>query len=181
MKKFVLIAVAAISTLVLIPNITPNTPSNTQPLRIHIRANSNSIADQQVKYLIKNAVVEYLTPILSECETKQQAIDAVKEHSDALKNLADSVLSANGFPYTGSVQIRREKFPARNYQSLTLPQGTYDAVIFSLGSGTGDNWWCVVYPPLCFVNATPTGSEDIIYRSKLLEIIEKFFLQREES
>ena len=181
MKRFVLIAGAAILALSLLLTAVPDNSQNTQPLRIHIRANSNEDADQSVKYLVKNAIVEYLTPLLSECTTKEQAIDMVENHSGELTTLADSVLWANGFSYTSTVQIRREEFPARTYQTLTLPQGVYDAVIFSLGSGKGDNWWCVVYPPLCFVNGTPTGTEDIIYKSKLLEIIERFFREWEEN
>lgn len=181
MKKFVLIAGAVILALSLLPTAVPNNSGNTQPLRIHIRADSNDDSDQHVKYLVKNEVVEYLTPLLSECTTKDQAISMVESHSKELTILADGILLENGFSYTSSVQIRREEFPARTYQTLTLPQGVYDAVIFNLGSGQGDNWWCVIYPPLCFVNGTPTEAEDVIYKSKLLEIIENFFYEQKEN
>ena len=179
MKKLVLIAGTAFLIIILLLAI-PEASSDEQPLRIHIRANSNATVDQNVKYQVKNAVVAYLTPLLSECTTRQQAIDMIEKNSGALTGIADNVLQANGFTYTSAVEIRREEFPARTYQSLTLPQGEYDAVIFELGSGKGDNWWCVVYPPLCFVNATPTDSEEIVYKSKLLEIIRKFFERNEQ-
>ena len=71
--------------------------------------------------------------------------------------------------------MRSEYFPTRCYDDVVLESGEYDSLIVELGSGTGDNWWCVAYPPLCFVNATDDGTENVVYRSKLLEIIKSFF------
>ena len=87
-----------------------------------------------------------------------------------LKSVCDKVLKESGFNYFSKVSIKREEFPFRSYNGIDLEAGFYDALIIELGSGTGDNWWCVVYPPLCFV-----GQGEYIYRSKIKDVINDFF------
>ena len=138
-------------------------------LRIHIRANSNSQADQSVKYSVKEAIVEYLTPYVANCNDKQSVINTLNEKKGELESVANQVLYKNGFNYTSKVAVRNEKFPTRVYEDFTLKEGFYDALIVDLGEAQGDNWWCVVYPPLCF-----TASDNVVYKSKILEIIKEF-------
>ena len=144
---------------------------NTEYLRIHIRADSNSEVDQAVKYLIKDRVVNYLAPYISECDSKEKAENMLKQNLTSICNVADSVLREQGFSYTSKVSIKREEFPTRTYGEYTLEKGFYDALIIELGSAKGDNWWCVVYPPLCFTE----GGFGYIYKSKIYEIINGFF------
>ena len=140
-------------------------------LRIHIRANSNSQEDQSVKMLVKDVLVEYLTPYIANCETKNQAIVVLNSQKDNLERQINAFLLAKGFSYKSTVKIDNEEFPLRVYEGVTLQEGYYDAVIVNLGSGKGDNWWCVMYPPLCFY-----GEEtNIKYKSKIKEIIDIFF------
>ena len=84
----------------------------------------------------------------------------------AINQLIAGLLIKNGFNYGCKIAVKGENFPTRVYEGLTLSAGYYDALIIELGSGQGDNWWCVVYPPLCF-----TGSDDITYRSKIWDLI----------
>jgi stage II sporulation protein R len=142
-------------------------------LRIHIRANSNDTDDQDIKYKIKDQIVNALTPILSNITTKQAAIAAVENSLTMIENTANEVLTVNGFLYKCSANIRRENFPERSYDGVTVNAGVYDALIVNLGAGAGDNWWCVVYPPLCFADNTISGEKGVIYKSKIKEIIEK--------
>lgn len=142
-------------------------------LRIHIRANSNETVDQDVKYKVKDAIVKFLTPLLCDVVDKQSAISIVSNHLDEIEQVANNVLENEGFCYTSNVLVTSEEFPTRTYQNLTLPEGVYDSLIVNLGTGSGNNWWCVVYPPLCFVNAD--NSSEVTYRSKLLEIINSFW------
>lgn len=144
-------------------------------LRIHIRANSNSVEDQAVKYKVKDAIVEYLTPILADAKTKPEAIELVSQNLSQISNIAGLVLSDNGYNYGANAVLRSEYFPTRCYDDVVLESGEYDSLILELGSASGNNWWCVVYPPLCFVNAGDNNTENIVYRSKLLEIIRTFF------
>lgn len=146
----------------------------TQYLRIHIRANSNGKADQTVKYKVRTAVIEYLTPYLAEATDKTKAQSVISNHLTSLSRLAENVLIGNGFDYGASAKMAEEEFPTRSYDGFVLKSGVYDALIIDLGSGQGDNWWCVVYPPLCFINAESTGGNSIEYVSKIKEIIENF-------
>ena len=145
--------------------------ANSAYLRVHIRADSNEASAQAVKYKVRDAVVEYLTPTVAECKTKDAAMQKIGEKLREIEKVADGVLHANGFSYSAKASLRKEEFPTRVYEDLTLEAGVYDALILELGSGKGDNWWCVVYPPLCFTG----GNGNIIYKSKIAEIIRKFF------
>ena len=147
---------------------------NEEYLRIHIRANSNEEVDQSVKYLVKEKLVCYFTPILSECKTKEKAEIEIKNRLNEVERIANEVLALNGYDYKSSARLNYELFPTRTYEDLTLNGGYYDALIVELGEGKGDNWWCVVYPPLCFVGGEPTG-DCLVYKSKLHEIIKNFF------
>ena len=153
--------------------------NNSQPkydyLRVHIRANSNSEIDQNIKYIIKDNVVDYITPYLISCDTKQKSIDTLTCLLDDIEDVCDNVLRENGFTYTSRARIDEEKFPTRAYDNVTLEAGVYDALIIELGTGKGDNWWCIVYPPLCFVNKSNDNAHNIQYQSYLMEIIDKYF------
>ncbi len=137
--------------------------------RIHIRANSNSSEDQNVKYVVKDAVVDYLIPLLSEVETKNEAEEVLNDNLNNIEDVANSILLQNGFSYKSKAYISFEEFPTREYDDLVLEEGFYDALILALGTGTGDNWWCVVYPPFCFLESK--NSENYVYISKIWEII----------
>ncbi len=169
MKKIgITLILLSIITLTLVASISFNSNS-VEYLRIHIRANSNATIDQSVKYQVKNAIVDYLTPIVASCSSKEQTITEINKNKSQVEGVANKVLKNAGFDYTSRVAVRNELFPTRVYGDFTLEEGFYDALIVELGKAEGDNWWCVVYPPLCF-----TGTENIKYKSKILEIINHF-------
>lgn len=175
MKK-ILFALSALIILVGIIALPPanNAKANSDFLRIHIRADSNSQADQNVKYVVKSAVVDYLTPYLAEATSKDKAMSIVKSHLSGIKRVCDKTLKENGFNYTSKAKLCTEEFPDRSYNGVTLAAGVYDALIIELGSAQGNNWWCVVYPPLCFVGGESNGTNQIIYKSKIAEIIRQW-------
>ena len=145
-------------------------------LRIHVRANSNLEQDQMVKYKVRDAVVEYLTPFIAECDTKEKAQTLLTSRLSEIERVVNGVLKGNGFNYTSSAFVRNEKFPSRVYGEIELAEGFYDALIINLGSGKGDNWWCVVYPPLCFSGE----GKNYVYKSKIMKIIDEFFNRQEK-
>jgi stage II sporulation protein R len=112
-----------------------------------------------------------LTPFIAECDTKQKAENLLKSHLDKIKGVCDQTLKQNGFNYTASVGVKTEEFPTRVYGDLELEKGFYQALIIELGSGEGDNWWCVVYPPLCFIGE----GDSYVYKSKIKQIIDGFY------
>lgn len=139
--------------------------------RIHIRANSDDAEEQLVKYAVRDEVVKLLTPIAATAENKAQAISLVQSVLPEVERIASSVLRQKGFSYGAKATVKREEFPTRVYGDERLPKGEYDALIVLLGEGKGQNWWCVVYPPLCFTGAT---GENVRYKSLILEKIEKW-------
>lgn len=146
----------------------PSATAQTEYLRMHIRANSDSAQDQAVKYEVRDALVEYLTPLVAECTSRDKAEKIISSHADLLSVEAEKVLKKEGFYYGATVAVKWESFPTRVYDKYVLEAGEYLSLIVELGSGEGANWWCVVYPPLCF--AAPSGT-NVRYKSKILEII----------
>lgn len=172
MKKFCIVFLTL--TIIILSGIGLSLPENktqTEYLRIHIRANSNLAVDQTVKYRVKESVVEYLTPFIAECKTKADAVNMLLFNLNKISAVATQTLKNNGFNYTANALVKNEEFPTRIYGNLQLEKGFYDALIINLGSGEGDNWWCVVYPPLCFVGE----GESLVYRSKIIDVINDFF------
>lgn len=174
MKKLVVVMllVASIAGIALMfAGNGGNTTENAAYLRVHIRANSNSEEDQAVKYLVRDQVVAYLTPTVADCESKQEAMEKIQGKLSEISAVADGVLRSKGYFYGAKASLRKEEFPTRVYDTVTLEAGVYDALILELGTGSGDNWWCVVYPPLCFAG----GNGNVVYKSKIAEIIRNFF------
>ena len=150
---------------------TQNQVENGEYLRIHIRADSNEDSAQAVKYKVRDEVVSYLTPLVTGYETQEEAVRGIAQNLYGVRAAAEKILQQEGFHYGAEAELTVENFPTRVYGEYTLPAGEYTALIVRLGRGEGDNWWCVVYPPLCFA-ATDT---DVVYRSKIKEIIERFY------
>ena len=143
-------------------------------LRLHIRANSNSEQDQNVKYKIKDKLMYILTPYLCDVESKEKAVEIIHNNNTKIVNECLNLLQENGFWYSVNIKIANEFFPTRKYSNTTLESGYYDAVIIELGAAVGDNWWCVMYPPLCFVNKNENINQ-IKYKSVIYEWFKKLF------
>ena len=179
MKKISVFLICFLVLIILVgfictSNVTNKITNSSDLLRIHIRANSNEDVDQNIKFAIKDKFVEFLTPLVVDCQNKTDAICMIEKQKDKLKDIADNILKQNGFEYQSNVVIKKEFFPTRTYENYTVESGVYDAVIVELGDASGNNWWCVIYPPLCFTNFS-FNSKNIVYKSKIMEIINKFF------
>ncbi len=173
MKKLLVLVLifTAIAATVILAAGAQNAQAENDYLRIHVRANSNEQIDQSVKYTVKDEVVKFITPYAARCTDKQTAMEVIGGILPEIEKVCDRVLKQNGFNYTSRASVRAENFPTRVYGDLTLESGIYDSLIIELGTGTGDNWWCVIYPPLCFTS----GTADVEYRSAIYEIIKKWF------
>ncbi|MBQ3494032.1 MAG: stage II sporulation protein R [Clostridia bacterium] len=168
MKKIV-VGVCVLFVLFLVGVGLLNQPQKQEYIRIHIRANSNLEIDQNVKYQIKDEVVEFLTPQIVYCENKQDFFDVIEYNLKDIEEIANNILKQKGFSYVSKASLCQEDFPTRSYNGFVLESGIYDALILSLGEAKGDNWWCVVYPPLCFIES---ANQNVLYKSKILEILE---------
>lgn len=125
--------------------------------RFHILANSDSDEDQNVKLIVRDEVIRYMKAHMED-EEKDRSADVTKawaqEHLEELTAVADGVLEREGYDYKAKAQVTNCYFPEKRYGDVTFPQGDYDALRIELGEAGGHNWWCVLYPNLCFIDTT---------------------------
>ena len=122
--------------------------------RLHVIANSDSKEDQDLKYKVRDAVLEYMNNISAECSSKEEVIKLAYEHQNDFISVAEKVIKENGFDYNVKIEIGNFEFPTKYYGDISLPAGFYDALKIEIGEAKGQNWWCVMFPPLCFVDVT---------------------------
>lgn len=123
-------------------------------IRFHVRANSDSEADQQLKLEVKNAVVNYMEQILEGSESVEESGKRIEENMDGILHEAMRAIHAEGYDYDICGYMVKEYFPLKVYGDVALPPGEYTAFRIDIGEAKGKNWWCVLYPPLCFVDIT---------------------------
>lgn len=172
-KKFFIGAIFLILGFALILSACNTGNLSDEVVRIHIRANSNDESDQAVKLKVRDAVTAYLSDVLCDCKTKSDALTRLDEARDEIEEIADKTLYDNGFDYKTTVSVKNDYFPERTYGDYVFPEGYYDALMIYLGEGVGDNWWCVAFPPLCFV--PDTDGEEIEYKSWVKEKLDELF------
>ncbi len=130
-------------------------------LRFHVRANSDSQEDQALKMAVKEDVVTMLKPLLENCQSVEESKDIIVSNMQTIYTTAVNTVMEQGYDYTIKVYVTEEEFPAKTYGDLTFPEGSYQALRIDIGKARGQNWWCVMYPPLCFVDeSTTVVSED---------------------
>ncbi len=130
-------------------------------LRLHILAAGNDTASQEIKLHVRDAILSVVRDALTDVSTAAEAEAALLPLTAEIKAAADSVLAASGVSYRASVEITTEFFPIKQYGSLLLPPGEYRALRILLGEGEGKNWWCMLYPSLCFTEGiTASIAED---------------------
>ncbi|MBE6090396.1 MAG: stage II sporulation protein R [Clostridium beijerinckii] len=128
-------------------------------IRFHVIANSDNDDDQQLKLKVKNRVIDYLYPYLNSSQSLDESRKIIKDKMEDVKTLAQQVIKDNNYDYDVKVELSRENFPDKSYGNITLPQGNYEAFRIIIGSGQGRNWWCVMFPPLCFVDESKAQVE----------------------
>lgn len=195
-KKKIIAAVAAglfilLWSLCVYSEMTFRNISN-NVLRLHVLANSDSEQDQALKLKVRDCVLAETNLILENCESRLEAEQYIAENMDRLSQVAVDCIAAQGYAYPVTVRMEDIYFPTRTYEGGSLPAGVYKALRVEIGKAEGKNWWCVLFPQLCFVNASvakptpsarpnpsPTPSpvtvktETVTLRFKLIDIFQK--------
>ncbi|MBO5408183.1 MAG: stage II sporulation protein R [Clostridia bacterium] len=125
-------------------------------VRFHIIANSDSEADQAIKWDVREAIFNSLD--LSAITSKESALEYFQSHCDEIEAIANKILRENNVSYTAQVNVEKKEFPLREYSDFVLPRGIYDSVCITLGSGEGKNFFCVMYPSLCMIEGVTQSS-----------------------
>lgn len=120
--------------------------------RLHVIANSNSDEDQALKYKVRDNLLKFMNNICTNCTSKEEAINLVTTHQNEFKEIALETIKNEGYSYEVNIDIGNFEFPTKQYGDISLPAGFYDALKVEIGKAEGRNWWCVMFPSLCFVD-----------------------------
>lgn len=123
-------------------------------VRFHVIANSDSEEDQALKLKVKDAVVSYISPLLKKSESIEQSQEILTEYSPQIEAIASQIIEDSGYHYSVSTTLCDTYFPTKSYGNYSFPPGEYRAYEIKIGEAKGKNWWCVLYPPLCFVDVS---------------------------
>ena len=118
-------------------------------LRLHIVANSNSAEDQYLKLKIRDNILNYLNNYSNNFKNKNDVISFINTHNNEISDIINSTILESGYNYCYSFQIDNCYFPTKNYGNITFPLGNYDCLNIKIGNANGENWWCVMFPPVC--------------------------------
>lgn len=152
-------------------------------LRFHIRGNSNSDEDTELKYLVRDEVLDNLRLLLSDCKDLDKAEEIIMDSIPLLSRIASDKIQEEGYDYPVRVYMQYDNFPTRQYGEIVLPAGVYKALRIDIGEGQGENFWCLLYPTQCYtvdsgaVISDEDGKE--IKRELTDEEYEKLFIKRE--
>ena len=140
--------------------------------RLHVIANSDSDEDQSLKIKVRDSLLNYMNEICSNCSTKEEAISIAQAHKTEFQKIAENTILENGFDYSVKININNCYFPTKNYGDISLPAGLYDALRVEIGEAKGQNWWCVMFPSLCFIDIS-SGIVDDEAKENLEENLEE--------
>lgn len=148
-------------------------------LRFHVIANSDTMQDQALKLKVRDAVGCKVSDLAERATNAQETANVVAEHSEEIIKAAEECIKKEGFDYKVSIEIGEFYFPTKHYSKMSLPAGEYDAVRIIIGEGNGENWWCVLFPPLCFSNGNAVedfdaeNKEKVTVKFKITEVFQE--------
>lgn len=128
--------------------------------RLHVIANSDTDEDQSLKLKVRDSLLEYMNEICSNCSTKDESVLIATQHKDEFQKIAEQTIIDNGYNYPVKINIDNFYFPTKNYGDISLPAGMYDALRVEIGESKGQNWWCVMFPSLCFIDISSGVVDD---------------------
>jgi len=123
-------------------------------IRLHVKANSDTEEDQALKLKVRDRILKETAPLFEKSQSIEETRAIVKENLENIKSIAEEVIREEGKDYEVKVNFGMTSFPTRKYGEIVLPAGEYEALLVTIGEGKGKNWWCVMFPPLCFVEMT---------------------------
>ena len=159
MKKIILAAAVFLTAFLILYGYRQDASRNMAEeiagkiIRFHVRANSDTQLDQELKLKVRDAIGACMQPVLSEVSGIQESRQAIHKNLSRIEREAEQVIQSEGFDYPVKAELAKVDFPEKTYGSYTFPAGKYEALEVVIGEGKGHNWWCVMYPNLCFFNS----------------------------
>ena len=165
--KKIIIALFLVTVLILVNSKETKVLIPKEAIRFRIIANSNKLEDQTQKLKIKKELEPVIANILSTSNSLDETRKEIKNNMYEVKNIL------NKYDTDYKLNYGYNYFPEKNYKGVTYKAGEYESLVVTLGDGLGDNWWCVLFPPLCLLEATEDNYDDITYTTYIKEIIDK--------
>ena len=131
-------------------------------IRLHVIANSDSEEDQALKISVRDAILAESAELFTICSDRNEAIKKLSASLDDIQCIAERRIAEEGYDYPVKIELGNEEYPTRNYESMSFPEGSYLSLRISIGDGAGQNWWCVLFPPLCLDAAKGSNDDALI-------------------
>lgn len=173
MKKILIIVSIIVLLFTINENVSANVVIPDEAIRFRVLANSNSVYDQEVKMKVSMEVQNEIYNLLKDQENIEGARDILKGNLDKIETVVEKVFREKNYVKTFKVSYGNNYFPEKTYKGVTYEEGEYESLLITLGEGKGDNWWCVLFPPLCLIEAEE--SDEVEYKFFVQELIEKYF------
>lgn len=168
-KVFILTALCAVLTVLCFAIEKYESVADNDLIRFHVIANSDTVYDQSVKLKVRDRVLNVVQPLLENAENSEDAGRILRNNRELINETANEVLKEENCGYTAETTLGTSLFPTKSYGDLTLAAGKYKACRIILGDGRGKNWWCVLYPPLCFVDIRDDTAVAVVTTEKTEE------------
>ena len=175
MKKIIIILLAVLSIVMVYNNFnkSENVKIPDSAIRFRVLANSNSPRDQKIKEDVRDKMQKELYNLLKNSKSIKEARGLINDNMDNFNNILSKEMEDKDYSYT--IDYGMHEFPEKTYKGITYEAGEYESLLVTLGEGKGDNLWCVLFPPLCLMEAEETNTDEVEYKSFIKEIIEKYF------
>ncbi len=190
-RRKAIIVLVLLALFIFVSNIELATQIDSDSLiRIHVLANSDSQADQALKLQVKDAVVTYLKPQLELSRSVTESRQIIQRSLPQIEQIAQQTLQQQHSDYQVTLQYGRFDFPIKHYGSFSLPAGNYEALRILIGEGQGHNWWCVLFPPMCFTDNDASSSgkytdqtpeKKVVIKFKSAELLKKWTDREKDS
>lgn len=135
-------------------------------IRFHVVANSDSCEDQTLKLKVRDEVLTEVSPCLIKMDSAYESRSWLEENREQIKDIAEEVIRKEGYEYPVRAEIGTRWIPEKYYGSLVFPAGNYEAFTLEIGEGAGENWWCVMFPPICMIGEASESEEELKERFK---------------
>ena len=146
-----------------------------EAIRFRVIANSNEEKDQDLKKIVKNTIQDQMSEDIVPVDNIIDARNKIKKHIPDYEDTVEKTLTANQSTLPYKINYGLNYFPEKNYKGVKYQEGYYESLVVTLGNGMGNNWWCVLFPPLCLLEAEESDQEEVEYKFFIKEIIDKYF------
>ena len=176
MKKVIFIVLTVIVAIFVYINVNADEIVIPEAaIRVRVIANSNRISDQSMKMMVKEYIENYLYPMLGEATSVEEARGIIQDNLDGLNQGIEDLFSENDYDMDYMIHFGDNYFPEKDYKGVHYEAGAYESLVVSIGEGEGDNWWCVLFPPLCLLEASENDTDEVQYRFFVQEMLDRIF------